>query len=59
MTINEVQICIPLSCSSKMTSKWKTESDNKHLMLQSCRNTPKHPDTIRDKWDGDITVSEN
>ena len=34
--------------TSDTTSEWNTESDTERLMLRSCRNTAKHPDTVRD-----------
>ena len=32
--------------TSDTTSEWNTESDTERLMLRSCRNTAKHPDTV-------------
>jgi len=33
-----------------------TESDTERRMLRSCRNTAKHPDTVRDTWDRIATL---
>jgi len=47
-------------CCIAAFEMWHNRRHDQRLMLQSCRNTAKHPDTVRDtRLHSDIAVSEN